>query len=262
MMRLKALITTCGALAMFAGATPARAALQFAFSDGSVNSATASVNSGSTYTYTVGSGANADSISITPTQNLANGSLSTYSLDINSGQATSFFLYLWGTGYSSPTGPGTLSAQLTGVEWTQGAAGGSALVTLAGYYSDNAGNTGSASNFVTESGANCGVGMGTCAGANVTTSPVTVGGPNSGSSSSGSSLSASSGPITYNNPFSLLEVIRIDFTQNGDLHLDFTGTLNSLGAATPEPASIVLMGTVFCCLVLFLRKRMGAQLLA
>jgi hypothetical protein len=83
----------------------------------------------------------------------------------------------------------------------------------------------------------------------ITTGPLSVNAPTS------TPLSALA-EGTFTSPFSLTEVATIAFQSAGSWELGFNGDLS---AATPEPASMVLFGTVLAVFTIMCRRRLVAQ---
>lgn len=252
---LKTLIaTTCGALAILtASAVPARAALSFYFTDSNTNgngNGTISYTASNPYVFSGTSGsydsatdtthvtlpAN-DSVAINPASaSLTTGGLSMQTVDISTGGASTFVLYLSENGYTAPTGQ-QVSLTAT-VNLATSDAGDTAQLT--GYEADGSALFATSSN-------------------TVSTATVT----SDGTKTFNQTLTATGGPFTFGAPYSLYEVLTITFASAGKATLNVYGALNAFGpTATPEPGSMVLMGTVFCVLGLFLRRRMQGKLLA
>ncbi len=66
-------------------------------------------------------------------------------------------------------------------------------------------------------------------------------------------MNGSSGPFTFAAPYSLTEIASITFNTKGYVQAGFTAQLN--GASVPEPASIVLFGTILAGACFVVRRR-------
>jgi hypothetical protein len=217
---------------------PANAAIQIAASD----------NGGATYydlsgilgiasngiipfTFSDGSGA-ALSFDTALGQPINATALSLASSDITiSGKAgQTILLAVTDTGYTSPTGPAYLTDQLAVTTLT--AAG---TVGLTGY-EDNSNHS-----FATTSG-NPFTTLDSTAKA---AAPLSLSGLGS--------TSGTTGPFNFASPYSLTEIASVTFSQDGCATIGFTAQLGS--TAVPEPASILLFGSVLAGAGLVMRKR-------
>jgi hypothetical protein len=68
--------------------------------------------------------------------------------------------------------------------------------------------------------------------------------------------SGSTGPFMFSSPYSLTEIATVTFLSSGSVTTGFSAQL--AGAAVPEPASIMLFGTVLAGAALVMRKRLLA----
>lgn len=225
MLKLSGAVAAAALIITTFGATPAKADIELTISDGT-----------STYTFTGTTAAIAiptDTISL---NNLlistASGvsstnpsSLNLSSIDVKSGNASgTVTITLSADGFTSPTGPGFLAEALSASSIEHGS------VSVSYYEGQNLGDKTSP------------------------TSGNTLTLTNNSNTLEGLATTGTTGLVDFTSPFALTEVATINLQGNGTAILNFGGILMA-DAAVPEPASMVLFGTVLAGVAFTMRKR-------
>lgn len=158
-------------------------------------------------------------------------------ITVSSNGNSNIAIWISVTGFTAPTTDSSLIATMSGSLQNTGAAY-SADVSLTGYEGNNSTLFGTS-------------------GPSVTTGPQSYSNPGVGTNVSFSMPTVSSAASTFVSPYTLTDVVDVVFgSSGGKAQLQFTSDLT---AATPEPASTVLFGTLLAGVGIVTRKRFAAR---